>query len=96
MRRVRRVTVIRENPHSKSLSRRGSGLGQARGRGKWRPTVKRVVAADTGPPLLPGLWRKSKDQGGYQVKSDISDTQAEAVGDREVQRRANPAVPSAS
>lgn len=30
-----------------------------------------VVAADTGPPL-PGLWLKSKDQGGYQVKTDIS------------------------
>jgi hypothetical protein len=44
----------------------------------------------------PVFSRKSKDQGGYQVKTDISDSQAEAVGDTRPQRRANAAVPSAS
>jgi hypothetical protein len=60
---------------------------------RWR---RRVLSLRTRETPLPGLWRESKDQDGYQVKTDIFYSQAEALGGREAQTRANPAVPSAS
>src|SRR6266545_4159353 len=71
MRRVRRATVIRERPHSNSLSRRGWGSGQGCGRDKWRLRVNPVVAVDTGPP--PDAPRKFRDDSGLLVKNDKSE-----------------------